>query len=261
METLIFAPVARCAAARRSLPAGPSCDLRQPTDASGGERGQLRAHLRECAECAGFARRQRAQRGALKTLALVPVPSSLLSLFGGGGGAAVGTGLTLKAAAAVTAGLAIGGASYEGVRHVPWQAERPAAAAQNTVGGIAAARDPARALGGLSQVGHAASIAAHGHATKTKNVDPKNGKKAKTHGRANQTGSAGNAKLASHGRGAEQSNQARAAAPPVHETAPSSRKFRPLARLERPAHGAARRVAGPLMSGAGPNRKGLLSSL
>ena len=26
-----------------------------------GERGQLRAHLRECAECAGFARRQRAQ--------------------------------------------------------------------------------------------------------------------------------------------------------------------------------------------------------
>ena len=51
-----------------------------------GERGQLRAHLRECSECAGFARRQRAQRGALKTLALVPVPSSLLSLFGGGGG-------------------------------------------------------------------------------------------------------------------------------------------------------------------------------
>src|ERR671925_866544 len=41
------------------------------------ERGQLRAHLRECAECASFARRQRAQRGALKSLALVPVPSSL----------------------------------------------------------------------------------------------------------------------------------------------------------------------------------------
>src|SRR6059036_3686696 len=31
------------------------------------ERGQLRAHLRECPECAAFARRQRAQRGALKT--------------------------------------------------------------------------------------------------------------------------------------------------------------------------------------------------
>src|SRR5947208_245931 len=56
------------------------------------EKGQLRAHLRECSECAAFARRQRAQRGALKTLALVPIPSSLTSLFGGGG-AAVGTGV------------------------------------------------------------------------------------------------------------------------------------------------------------------------
>src|SRR2546422_2731624 len=51
------------------------------------EKGQLRAHLRQCAEYAGFARRQRAQRGALKALALVPVPSSLTSLFGGGGAA------------------------------------------------------------------------------------------------------------------------------------------------------------------------------
>src|SRR3989440_1527542 len=88
------------------------------------ERGQLRAHLRECSECAGFARRQRAQRGAMKTLALVPVPGSLTSLFGGGSGAVVGTGLGLKAAAAVTAGLAIGGASYEGVQHVPWHAQK-----------------------------------------------------------------------------------------------------------------------------------------
>jgi RNA polymerase sigma-70 factor, ECF subfamily len=78
------------------------------------ERGQLRAHLRECSECAAFARRQRAQRGALKSLALVPVPGSLGSFFGGGS-AAVGTGLGLKAAAAVTAGLVIGGAGYEGV--------------------------------------------------------------------------------------------------------------------------------------------------
>jgi RNA polymerase sigma factor (sigma-70 family) len=91
------------------------------------ERGQLRAHLRECAECASFARRQRAQRGALKTLALVPVPGSLMSLFGGGG-TAVGTGLALKAAAAVTASLVIGSAGYEGVRHAPWHAKRPTAA-------------------------------------------------------------------------------------------------------------------------------------
>src|SRR6185312_7183071 len=72
------------------------------------ERAQLRAHLRECPECAAFARRQRAQRGALKSLALVPVPGSLGSFFGGGGaavGTGLGTGLTLKAAAALTAGL------------------------------------------------------------------------------------------------------------------------------------------------------------
>jgi RNA polymerase sigma-70 factor, ECF subfamily len=91
------------------------------------EKGQLRAHLRECGECAGFARRQRAQRSALKSLALVPVPSSLASLFGSGG-AAVGTGLALKAAAAVTAGLVIGGGTYEGIRHAPWVKATPAAA-------------------------------------------------------------------------------------------------------------------------------------
>jgi len=91
------------------------------------ERGQLRAHLRECPECSAFARRQRAQRGALKSLALVPLPGSLGSFFGGGG-TAVGTGLALKAAAAVTAGLAIGGAGYEGVQHAPWRAPAPRAA-------------------------------------------------------------------------------------------------------------------------------------
>jgi RNA polymerase sigma factor (sigma-70 family) len=104
------------------------------------ERGQLRAHLRECAECAGFARRQRAQRGALKTLALVPLPGSLTSFFGGGG-AAVGTGVALKAAAAITAGLALGGAGYEGVRHAPWHAQRPAAAAPSKPVAAAAAPD------------------------------------------------------------------------------------------------------------------------
>src|SRR5436853_3536464 len=67
-------------------------------------RAALRAHLRECKECATFARRQRAQRTAIRSLAAVPIPTSLTSLFGGGGGAAIGTGLALKAAAALTAG-------------------------------------------------------------------------------------------------------------------------------------------------------------
>ena len=135
------------------------------------ERGQLRAHLRECPECASFARRQRAQRGALKTLALVPVPSSLTSLFGGGG-AAVGTGLALKAAAAVTAGLAIGGAGYEGVQHAPWHAATRSAtgsAARANQSGAAVAPDneslaPNRAAavaGNGAEKAHGKSAAAH----------------------------------------------------------------------------------------------------
>ena len=135
-----------------------------------------------------------------------------MSLFGGGSGAAVGTGLTLKAAAAVTAGLAIGGASYEGVHHVRWQAEKPAAAAaQNRTGGIAAARDVAFVSRGPSRVTPAGGAGARGHSARTKSVKPK---KAKTHGRANQSASARkNGSLATHGRGAEQSSRAR-----VHPT-------------------------------------------
>ena len=197
-----------------------------------GERGQLRAHLRECSECAGFARRQRAQRGALKTLALVPVPSSLMSLLGGssgtavGTGAAVGTGLTLKAAAAVTAGLAIGGAGYEGVRHVPWHTQKPTAAAgKNAVGAVAAPRDAALSPRGPSRVVAAASPRKQDHLTKTVNV--KRGKKAKTHGRAN------------HGFGAAQSGRAHAAGGPrVHQKAKlKPKRLRlPGTIRERPAH-------------------------
>src|SRR5689334_24039035 len=88
------------------------------------EKGALRAHLRECKECASFARRQRAQRTAIRSLAAVPIPTSLTSLFGGGGGAALGTGLAVKAAAALTAGALVGGAGYEGVQQVVKAHER-----------------------------------------------------------------------------------------------------------------------------------------
>jgi len=107
------------------------------------EKGQLRAHLRECSECASFARRQRAQRSALKSLALIPVPTSLASFFGGGG-AAVGTGVALKAAAAVVAGLVIGGGTYEGVRQAPWRDAKPAAAGPARVSGTASVTPSAR---------------------------------------------------------------------------------------------------------------------
>jgi RNA polymerase sigma factor (sigma-70 family) len=173
------------------------------------ERGQLRAHLRECAECAGFARRQRAQRGALKTLALVPVPGSLTSLFGGGG-ATVGAGLALKAAAAVTAGLVIGGAGYEGVRHAPWHARRPAAAAaQKAV--VAAAAPASRG----HSVAPAATPGSHGTAAKAANAKPKKADKLQTHGRGN-----GASVAAGHVKVAHQPHQAQPArGGPAHKKA------------------------------------------
>jgi RNA polymerase sigma factor (sigma-70 family) len=47
-----------------------------------GERRPLRTHLRKCGDCAHFARSQRAQRSALRSLANVSLPSSLSSFFG-----------------------------------------------------------------------------------------------------------------------------------------------------------------------------------
>jgi RNA polymerase sigma-70 factor, ECF subfamily len=86
------------------------------------DRGVLRAHLRECEECAGFARSQRAQRGSLKSLALIPLPQSLSGLFGGGGGGvAVGGGLAIKAAAIGASAMVATGVGYEGVKHGIWK--------------------------------------------------------------------------------------------------------------------------------------------
>lgn len=94
------------------------------------DRGPLRAHLRKCAECAGLARKLRAQRTAIRTLGLVPLPSSLGSLFGGAaaGGAAwglggLGGGLAVKAAVGLAAGAVVAGGSYEVVREAPWRGD------------------------------------------------------------------------------------------------------------------------------------------
>jgi RNA polymerase sigma-70 factor, ECF subfamily len=188
------------------------------------ERGQLRAHLRECGECAGFARRQRAQRGALKTLALVPLPTSLTSLFGGGG-AAVGTGIALKAAAAVTAGLAIGGAGYEGVRHVPWHAQKPAAAVPaSAVTGANAVLAPGAPL----RVPPARTPWRHGNAAKAANAKPKQAGKLKTHGRGAQTRSPGTASVAArHVKVAKEPQRAH----PAHGAA-AHKKVKPKAKPE-----------------------------
>ena len=168
------------------------------------DKGQLRAHLRECAECAGFARRQRAQRTALKSLGLIPVPSSLLSLFGGGG-AAVGGGLAVKAAAAVTAGLVIGGAGYEGVRHAPWR-EKPAAATSNRpdLAVVAPARENVATRNAKPQSVKPAKTKAHlapakGNLASAKKANPQKQKAAapgRARGHAKKTRYAGDASVA-----------------------------------------------------------------
>jgi RNA polymerase sigma-70 factor (ECF subfamily) len=88
------------------------------------EKATLRAHIRSCTECATFARSQRAQRAALKGLAAAPLPSSLLSLFGGGG-AAVGGAVATKAAAVTAVGLLVAGGTIETTRQLRMH-DRPA---------------------------------------------------------------------------------------------------------------------------------------
>lgn len=92
------------------------------------EKGTLRAHLRECDECATQARKLRSQRAAIRSLGLVPLPPSLASLFGGAaaGGAAwglggLGAGIGAKAVAGVAAAALVAGGGYEIVREAPWQ--------------------------------------------------------------------------------------------------------------------------------------------
>jgi RNA polymerase sigma factor (sigma-70 family) len=81
------------------------------------DRGQLRAHLRQCGTCATVARKQRASRGALKALlGGLPVPTSVTSLFGGG--SAAGLGMAAKTAAVVCAGAVVGTGGYEAATNV-----------------------------------------------------------------------------------------------------------------------------------------------
>ncbi len=125
------------------------------------EKGALRAHLRECPECARFARSQRAQRAALKSLGAVPVPASLISLFGGGGTTA-GVAIAAKAAAVVAAAAVAGGTGYESVHHVM---HHPASQAKPTSTSrvpatTARAASPVRPAQAASPVG-----SAHGEAT------------------------------------------------------------------------------------------------
>lgn len=82
------------------------------------ERRRLRAHLRECEECATFARQARAQRGALKSLGAAPLPASLLSWGGGSSVVGAGAAIGLKVAAGVAAVAVAVGAGDIGIRYL-----------------------------------------------------------------------------------------------------------------------------------------------
>jgi RNA polymerase sigma factor (sigma-70 family) len=121
VETLLFR--AR-RALREQLEGGLTCEQTERTLAQlderrlrTEERGRLRAHLRECKDCASLERRRRAQRAALKHLAAAPLPASLSSFLGtgaaGGGFALGGAGLGAKAAAVFAAGIVSVGVGNE----------------------------------------------------------------------------------------------------------------------------------------------------
>ena len=121
VETLLFR--AR-RALREQLEGGLTCEQTEITlsqlnegSLASAERGRLRAHLRECKDCASLERRSRAQRAALKSLAVAPLPASLGSFLGtgaaGGGFALGGVGLGVKAAAVVAAGIVSAGVGHQ----------------------------------------------------------------------------------------------------------------------------------------------------
>jgi len=148
VETLIFR--AR-RALREQLEGGLTCEEAGLTlsrleerKLSSSERGALRAHLRECKDCAVLERRQRAQRAALKSLGAAPLPGSLAGSFFGGGAAVAGMGIGAKLAAVRAAGLVATGAAREAVQAVQASdtpaPNRPAATRDNATSSSASTR-------------------------------------------------------------------------------------------------------------------------
>jgi RNA polymerase sigma factor (sigma-70 family) len=84
------------------------------------ERPRLRAHLRACGDCRRLARRHRARRHAVRTLAPLPFHGHLAAALENGslaaGGALAGSGVAFKAAAALTAGAVSAGLGIQVTR-------------------------------------------------------------------------------------------------------------------------------------------------
>jgi RNA polymerase sigma factor (sigma-70 family) len=191
------------------------------------DKGQLRAHLRECSDCATFARRQRAQRTALKSLAAVPIPTSLATFFGGSG-AAVGTGIAIKAVAVVAAGAVMGGAGYEAahkVTHHRLAAPAPPPAAAKPARTVAPPRVDRAARTAPASASHAA-VKAPNRGAAARGTPPGQAVRAKhanEHAKQHQTAKAkanGHAQghgVRAHGAGAQLHRQHARPNPPAHK--------------------------------------------
>ena len=126
------------------------------------ERASLRAHLRECGECASLERSQRARRAALRGIAGVPLPESLAT-FGGGTascvGAGIGVGLAAKAAAVVTVGVLAAGVGERALDRASGHGEEAAAVSGDVAGDSGRAVASTRASGAGSSASGRSSAA------------------------------------------------------------------------------------------------------
>jgi RNA polymerase sigma factor (sigma-70 family) len=93
------------------------------------ERGALRAHLRECPECARAAKSIRARRGAMRSLAATPLPPALAlaSSFGSstGGAVVVGGSVLGKLALGGAAAALVAGGGAAAISTHPWRPSDP----------------------------------------------------------------------------------------------------------------------------------------
>jgi RNA polymerase sigma factor (sigma-70 family) len=79
------------------------------------ERRPLKAHLRDCRECAQLARKLRAQQAAIRALGAAPLPASLGSFFGGAAPRPGTAGVVVARVTAVTAVAAVAGGAAFGI--------------------------------------------------------------------------------------------------------------------------------------------------
>ncbi len=163
-----------------------------------GERGLLRAHLRACPECAKLARRMRAQRGAMRSLALalpLPFSLSLRKLLDGGGlpaqAVTASSGAGFAALGGKLVGLTLAGAALVGGGFVSLRADRPhhGLSGRSQHVGLATSRPPAH---GAAALGVSIATALNAQARRSASAGARTGPGRSTGAVGHQAGKATN---------------------------------------------------------------------